>query len=711
MRQIFLEKGALAIKEVCEPSLDEYSVLISVSYSYMSVGSGLAAILDANQHLFFKNIPSKVKKIVELASQKGIDYTTSFIKDKLEDRTLVFGHSCSGTVLAIGAKVKAFRVGDLVACAGPGLANHADVVCVTEHLVAHIKNEKYIKTASLVGHGTMALQSIRRASLQLGESIVIFGLDSFGQIAMRLAKINGAKVIGIDAIQERLAYSQQAGFNHVYSFERDNIEHVINGMTAHKGVDCVIISPDCADETILEKAAKIVRRKGRIIIAGNKKFALQQHDAYQKEVDILFSLSYGPGRHDPSYEYQGHDYPYSFVRWTENRNMEFFVHLIESEQIELNDLVASEIPAEQIDTCVKEIKKKKLVGLIVDFTKNKKDHQQASAIKIIPAQVAHCKDEISIGIIGIGRFAKNTLWPIVKNMRNVTIDTVLDEDIAKVMRAKKIFKKSTVCVGSAITLLRSTCNVVFISPSIDISVDDVIALLDAGKAVFVAHALAFNQEDLDKLQHYLDTHPSALFCIGYHRRFSPLIIKIKAAVQHRNTPLMITYRLNTSSADEQEKIHTQWKHGKMIAQGSHIFDLFNFIIDAKPMSISVDSVKAASHDIYQADNFACQLTYNDGSIATLLLTSIASAESGIERMEIFFDAKTIVMEDYMLLKGYNVSADFSERLPIADNGYEQLIINFIGLLKGENKKLQLKELDVACAKLSFMADKMIFKDV
>ena len=187
MRQIFLEKGELAIKEVCEPSMDDYSVLISVSYSYLSAGNGLKSLLESSQNIFFQNIPNKVKKIIDLVSNKGLSQTASVIKEKLNNRTFVFGHSCSGTVLAIGKKVRNFKVGDLVACAGSGFAAHADVVCVPENLVVHVKNESLLKQSSLIGLGAMALQSVRRASLQIGETVAVLGLDTVGQLIMRLA--------------------------------------------------------------------------------------------------------------------------------------------------------------------------------------------------------------------------------------------------------------------------------------------------------------------------------------------------------------------------------------------------------------------------------------------------------------------------------------------------------------------------------------------
>lgn len=710
MRQLFLEKGALAIKEVCEPSLDDYSVLISVSYSYMSVGAGLASMLDADQHLFFKNIPTKVKKIVELASHKGIDYTASYIKNKMNERIAAFGHSCSGTVLGVGQKVKNFRVGDLVACAGPGLANHADVVCVPENLVVRIKNEELLKSASLVGLGAMALQSIRRASLELGESVAIIGLDSFGQLAMRLASLNGAQVIGIDSSLDRLEYCQNIGFNAVYSFEKDNIEQSINTLTEAKGLDCIIISPESICEDIVNKALKLIRKKGRIVIAGNQQVSLSHQDPYQKEVDILFSLSYGPGRHDPNYEYKGLDYPYSYIRWTENRNMEFFVKLIESRRLQIDDMVNNEVSVETVTSSLQEMRAKNWIGVVVNFMRDKKIKQREdNGVKVIPAHVSTIKDDIIVSIVGFGNFSKNVLLPVLKNMRNVEIDTVLDEDVTSVMRARKSLKKSTVCVGNFLSILRSKAHVIFVSPSVEITVDEMIQCFDAGKALFIAHPLTFSSSDLDVLERYMEKNKTANLCVGLYRPFSPLIQKIKEEVKKRSSPLVINYRLNLGDLHDYEKIHAQWRAGKTVIEGSHIFDLFMHLTEAKPISISIDSLRASSQSqLYPTDNFIVQLAFNDGSICSLTVTCLGNAEAGHERMEVFYDAKTVIMEDFFYVRGFGVDLVLNERLKISNNGYQELLLKFFASLRsGKNTSIIPCKRIIDVARLALAADSMI----
>lgn len=707
MRQVFLEKGTLAIKEVCQPSLDDYSVLISVSYSFMSMGTGLASILNANQNLFFNNIPQRVKKIIEIASQRGIDYAATAIKDRLAGNAFVFGHSCSGTVLALGKKVQKFRVGDLVACAGPGLANHADIVCVPESLVVRVNKEESLKASCLTGIGAMALQSVRRAELQLGESVAVFGLDVIGQLMMRLAKKSGCNVIGIDAHDERLAYTQKIGNTAVYDFVRDNLEQSISLFTDAYGIDCVIISPDCIDERVLEYALKITRKKGRIVIAGSHQINLPQQLAYQKEIDILFSLSYGPGRYDPVYEYQGNDYPYSYVRWTENRNMEFFASLLEDKSIPVQDLIEYEISLDALSTTFEEIRKQKHLGAVLNFASKKElihcPEKKDDEVLFTPAW----KNSLHVGVMGLGRFMRFTLMPVVKKHTNAEFALVVDQDITSVVRAKKQHPNTQILVGGPQLFYNCSANVIFISPAFDVTLDDIIALLERKKAIFLGRPLALTLQELQQLEEFFKKNPhlQSLLCVGFYRSFSPFVEKIKRVVKDRHSPLMISYRINLGALSPEERVHAQWKYGRVIAQGSHIFDLFFYLVDAKPASVSVDSIRPLHVGSFPTDNFIVQITFQDGSVCSLLFTSLGHSGIGNERMELFFDSKAIVLEDYQLLQGYGLPSSFNEKLRSPNNGYEMLLEQFLAGIQKEQPCIPMSiERIMHVARLSLAAD-------
>ena len=287
MRQLFIEKNHIAIKEVCEPLLDENLVLVSVNYSFISSGTESATISNASKNVFFTNIPQKIKKVLESLAANGFEGTQALVKGRLSGTVQSLGYSCSGTVVAVGSKVKSIRPGDFVACAGAGFANHADMVCVPENLVVLVK-ETILKEASLTTIGAIALQGIRRAQLQLGDRVCIIGLGLLGQISLQLAKLSGCSVIGIDLVDERLALAKELGATAVYKATDENIYNDIAFLTEHYGVDSTIITAASKSNSIIQQAMEVTRKKGKVILVGDVGLDLERAPFYQKEIDLLF---------------------------------------------------------------------------------------------------------------------------------------------------------------------------------------------------------------------------------------------------------------------------------------------------------------------------------------------------------------------------------------------------------------------------------------
>lgn len=684
MRQLFLEKGALSIKNVCEPALDDHSILVSVCYSFISSGTGLSNIINESHDLYLNSIPSKVKKIVEIITNHTFGFTTKPVKDKLYGRSLALDNSCSGIILAVGKEVKKFRVGDHVACAGIGLSNHADVVCIPENLAVRIKDESLLKSASLTAIGAIALQSIRRANLQLGESVCVFGLETLGQIALQLAKLSGCKVIGIDSNNERLTQTQKSGIKNVYNFSQDNIEQFVEIFTASRGIDCIIITPDCDQEDALQNAMKIVRKKGRIIITKNSNISLKKNFIEEKEIDILFSLSYGSNRTESFYEHKGIDFPYSYMRWTENRNMELFINLLENGQINLDFLTNDVFGLENISTAINKIQNGTSLGIVLNYLDNKENtkstmpcldnlNEQPKAINF--------KEKIKVGIVGVTEFTNSTLAPAISKLSHVQIDTIADKNIIHSLNLSKRYPGSRALNGGTKLFYNSDCNMLIISPSADVQVDEVLNLLKMGKAIFITKPFVLTFDDLNKLKSFFKDNPNSLFCMGFHRGFSPFIQKIKKTISNRYSPLMINYRINAGLIPGDQKMHNEWKPGRVIAQASHILDIFYYLTNSKPLTISVESIRPFNNNSFPTDNFNAVISFEDGSICSLSFTSMGHPNLGKERMELFFDSKSIVMDDFITLSGHGILPTFDEKVRYADLGYERLLNDFFDSVK------------------------------
>ena len=686
MRQVFLEKGTLAIKEVCEPELDDHSVLVSVYYSFVSVGSGLNRIINSHQGNF-NDIPTKVKKVIELVKKKGFDYTAMVVKDRLGEKISTLGHSCSGIVIATGKKVKKIRVGDLVACVGPGVANHADVVCVPENLVARVKDPDFIKESSLAGVGAIALQAVRRADLSLGETICIFGLETLGQMIGKLALLSGCKVIGIDKNYERLRLAEKLGMEVIESASEEAVEEAVKFSTSSFGSDCSIVTPDCFSEQEFEKALQVTRKKGRIVITGNTDSYIKKNLAYQKEIDILFSLSYGPGRFDESYESLGNDYPYAYVRWTENRNMQLFVDLIQDGKLDVNEFIKYEFDLAKIGDVTKSLKAKDCLGFILDYDPPKDFAYTEKKKKLFPGKskfIPAYKDSLNVCVIGVNQHTRLKLIPTISSIENVKINSVVDKSMSSSSNAARWLGARALSGGSDL-LLKGDSDVVVVGPTGELQVDDIIELLSLGKSVLATRPIVYNFDDLEKMKKLFTEKSDVFFSTAYYRSYSPFIQKIKGELIKRKSPLIANFRMNLGYIPKDQRISPQWRGGRVIAQASQAFNVFCYLTESQPLTISAEALRP-NEDDSPTDNFIATIAFEDGSICSLTFTSLGDHNLGKERLELSFDFKSIVMDDYLKLEGYGLTS-FNEKTKNPDLGYANFMRAFFDCARKRKKDI------------------------
>jgi len=686
MRQIFLEKGNAIVKEVCQPLLDEFSVLVSVHYSFISSGTEVATIQNSKKSTFFSNVPQKIKKVLESVASNGIEGTKALIRGKLKGNIQTLGYSCSGEVIAVGKQIKNIRSGDYVACAGAGLANHADMVSVPEHLVVKIGDKKHLKTASLTTIGSIALQGLRRARPQIGETVCVIGLGLLGQITVQLAKRSGCRVIGIDLMPERIELAQRLGASVALHAAQDEIKKEIDFLTAHHGVDSTIITAASESDAIVQQAMEVTRKKGRVVLVGDVGLNLQRSPFYKKEIDFLISCSYGPGRYDNKYEREGKDYPYAFVRWTENRNMSAFVDLIERGQIDIDSLIAHEVSLADIGKAYELLKCQKGLGVILNYHQKEltKDSEHTKSgtrrgdnITFKPAT----RSATRVGIVGAGGFAKVKLMPIVSKLDGVTINAVVDADVSNAMNASKLYGGAKALVNDEQLFDKDLVDAVVIASPHKFHCSQIINAMRNGKAVFCEKPMVTDFDQLQKLMTFLSTQSSVPLCVDFNRSFAPYIQKIKRVIKKRATPLVIQYRMNAGYIPADHWVQTEVGAGRIIGEACHIFDLFCFLTESKPSSVSVESINPVQDDLFPTDNFSAQISFRDGSICSLLYTALGDARLGKERMEVFFDGKSIVMDDYKELLGFGLPRSFNEKTRSPDKGHAQLLKTFFGSIQ------------------------------
>ena len=678
MRQLFLEKGLLKIREVSKPLLDDYFVLVETRYSFIPSGEELARLLQSYNKNFLCDAHNKISKLIDLILQQGGTHARNVLKDNLKGHIVPLGHSCSGRVIAVGRKVKKVSIGDYVACAGHSFANHAEIVCVPEQLLVRLSHEKFLKEASLTGVGTIAMHSIRRANISLGETVCVFGANSLGVILAKLASISGAQVIVLDSSREKLKSAREIGIELTYHLKDDEIQSQVDQITQSYGVDCSFVCPDCLLDDEINLAIDITRKRGRIVFVGERSVILRHDRIQHKEIDMVFALAYGPGRYDVEYEYKGQDYPYPYVRWTENRNMKSFVNLLEDGCLKVDTLVGFEAEFSKFDSVLYQRIQDEGKGVIVSYCPTGscyKDKEEENKKMFIAARKDKTED-LNVTFFGATRSTKLSVLPVVNTIKGVKIHKIIDRDISYALNAAKMYQGAVALAGDPELFSDDPAtDVIYVSSNHLVNIEHVVKALQNGKAVFLQKPFPMTDEELLRLERCLDSG-CCNFKVGFSRRYAPFMQKIKQYIDKRNNPLMIQYRLNLGALDDHETLDKRPLHGNIIDKASHVFDLFCFLTGSKPVAVSAETLSAGSENVFSGDNFIVQISMDDGSLCSLSMTSLGHQKNGIERMEVHYDNKTIVMEDFIRLTGYGLPKSFDEVVRIPDKGREASIYSF-----------------------------------
>jgi len=716
MRHVFLNKKTERVKKIARPLLGDYTVFIAVYYMFLDSREQIkkvAKVAKVEEQLF-ENVPFKVKNLLTYIAAKTEQ------EKKQTQNVPIYRNSCSGYVIAVGKKVTKVRPGDLVACITIG-QHYIDLICSPEHLVAKVSKKEYLRDASITGLGTIALQIIRRASLVLGEKICVVGLGIIGQLVIQLGKLAGCFVIGVD--QELTAIEQAKNFStDVVLHTTDNLEQEIAYLTENHGVDAIIITESVPYQLIKQQVPHFIRKKGRIIVVEQVDTHFIDNLLQKKEVDVLMTGSCEAGCGDSVYKQQNFDYHYSGVRWTEQKNMQMIVSLIEQKKLNVKQLITKEVTVDTIDQVYNQLASKKGSGVIFHYQQDEYTFlpEQSNVPESIDANnyaitknsirfVPATKSVLRIGLIGVGKFARDKLIPILSDKKDVTINAIVDVDGNHAAHTSRLYGAAKTCIYDDDLFQEDIVDVVMIASPHKYHADQACKALQQGKAVFVEKPMVVNFEQLRQMRSLLQQQEQSLpFCVDYNRSFAPFIKKIKRVVQERRAPLMMQYRINAGRIPQAHWIQTDIGAGRIIGEACHIIDLFCFLTEAEPVSVSVESLHASRDDIFPTDNFCAQIRFDDGSLCSLFYSALGHSQVSKEYMEVFFDSKTIIMDNYKSLHGFGLPPWFDEVASWADEGHKALIDLFFDALKRDVfvPPISFSRLDIV-AYLTLIIDQLV----
>lgn len=647
MKQILqsFKTGEMWLAEVPAPLCRAKGVVVRTSASFVSAGTERMLAEFAKKGLVGKalQMPDQVRKVVRKMKTEGLFATLEKVQAKL-DQPIPLGYSSAGVVVEVGRDSGDLKIGDRVACGGAGFANHAEFNYVPRNLVAKIPDGVSFEDASCATVGAIALQGVRQCEVRLGESVAVIGLGLMGILAAQMLKAGGCRVIGFDPNSARCALARELGCDR--AVDANLADEAMNFSEGH-GVDAVLITAATHSDEPVTVAAEICRKKGRVVATGLVGMNLPRDSYYKKEVDFRLSCSYGPGRYDPVYEEQGVDYPFGYVRWTEQRNMAAFLRLVADGKVTPSRLVTHRFGFDDALDAYQVLlgmRKEPYLGIVLgygDADGVRCGDAEKSISRRVDFMAVPREGKVGVSFIGAGNFAKAVLLPTLKKVGDVSLRVV---STATGMSAADTAKKhgfAAAATDQGEALRDAETDLVFVTTRHDMHAMQVKAALDAGKYVFTEKPLAISEEQFAALP------ASDKVMVGFNRRFSPHARLIKDYFAKRTLPLVMHYRVNAGSIPRDVWIQDPAVGGgRMIGEGCHFIDFMSHVCGAPVVKVQAMCVQTANAAETPEDSVSVNLQFADGSVGTLEYVAHGDTALPKETCEIHGDGSTAVMDNF-----------------------------------------------------------------
>lgn len=690
-----LNNGEIVVQEVSAPIVGMGMVLVKNHNSLISAGTEGSTVNSARKSLIgkAKEKPQQVKQVLDVISQQGPVQAYRAVAKKLEAYSPM-GYSSAGDVIGVGDSVTEFKVGDYVACAGVGYANHAEIVAVPVNLCVKLNKNADLKNAAYNTLGSIAMQSVRQADLRLGESCAVIGLGLLGQLTCLILKASGVRVVGIDvnAAAVETAAAQCADLAMLRN--TPGIEDSISDFTGGLGVDAVIIAAATDSTDPINFAGAIARKKGKVVILGAVPLSFDRDPYwYRKELELKMSCSYGPGRYDLNYEEKGIDYPPTYVRWTEKRNMESFQRLLADDKIDIEYLTTHEFDLVDAPKAYDMIvnKTEPYLGIIIKYDTNKPVEKDKKIIVSHPTP----EREINIAFIGAGSYAQGNLLPNLPEWNNITRKGVLTNTGTTSKRVAERFHFEY-CTSKEDDIIKSeSVNTVFIATRHDSHAEYVIKSLSAGKHVFVEKPLCLTREELDKITEIKAATPDKQLCVGFNRRFSPLSVFLRKRIG--TGPMTMVYRVNAGKIPGDTWIQDmELGGGRIIGEACHFIDYLTWLNGSLPVSVYANALPDPEA---RNDTVNINISFKNGSTGVVAYYANGPKSMPKEYVEVFRAGASGVIDNFKKAAFYG-RKKMKKSLLNQDKGQKQMVEGFLQSIH-EGKALITFEEIAAVTKASF----------
>jgi predicted dehydrogenase/threonine dehydrogenase-like Zn-dependent dehydrogenase len=690
MRQILQHPatGEVELAEVPCPLVKPGHVLLRTTRSLISPGTERMLLDFGKAGLIQKarQQPDKLRAVLDKVRTDGMIPTLKAVRHKL-DQPLPLGYCNVGVVLETGAGVSGFQIGDRLASNG----KHAEVVSVPVNLCARVPDDVSDENAAFTVVGAIALQGVRLLQPTMGETIVVTGLGLIGQLAVRLLRANGCRVLGIDPDPVRAELARSAGAETVHLDTGQDSVVAATRFSRGRGVDGVLITATTRSSEPLRQAARMCRMRGRIVLVGVTGLELSRDDFYKKEISFQVSCSYGPGRYDASYEEKGHDYPVGYVRWTEQRNFEAILDLMADRRLGVATLVSHRLPLDRAEAAYEVVAgKQPSLGIIIEYPSPQVKADAAlrsshTMLRIeLPARPSTA--EPAVAFVGAGNHAAGVLIPAFKRAGARLVTVASASGVAAIHAGRKFGFYEASTEASAV-VRDAVVDAVVIATRHDSHAALVVQALEAGKPVFVEKPLCLTLDELAAVEDAYARAPRPLLMVGFNRRFAPHVQRIRALIAETG-PRSFVMTVNAGTL-----VRDHWTRdreiggGRIVGEACHFIDLLRYLAGSPIASSGRIGQLAAD------DTVTLNLTFEDGSIGTVHYFANGSRAFAKERLEVFAGGRVLQLDNFRTLKGFGVRGFRRSALWRQDKGHQACAAAFLTAVRtGEPSPIPFEEI-------------------
>ena len=703
MKQV-LRKGLkeIVVDEVPDPTVTAHHVLVRPLYSLISSGTETASIHQDGVLREVADNPSHIRKVLDVMKNVGPVRALKEVNAKFSEYA-VLGYSGAGVVADKHPTVTDLEIGDRVAYGGEG-TGHGETIITGRHLVARIPDAVPFDHACFTTLGSIALNAVRTANIGVGDVVAIIGQGLVGQLVAQLVRVQGGVAMAIDLKTDRVDLAKRLGAD--YAIAGPNVAEIVLAITEGRGADAVIIAAAADSSAPAKLALRLCRERGRITVVGAVEMSFPWDEMYRKEIQLFMSRAYGPGSYDPAYEQQGRDYPFAYVRWTENRNMEEFLRLVARNRVQLQPLITHEFDLEDAPRAYQTIldAASNSLAVLLRYPAASSDEPVAAFKPLRKVSVARRVDEradLRLALVGAGNLARWEYLPVIKKLPNASLRAVYSSSGARGKSYAMRFGAAYCCSDYDEILRDAEISAVMILSRNQHHAQQALAALEAGKHVFVEKPMAITEAECVALCRAVEATGSQL-AVGFNRRFSPFYIEQKKQLAGRVAPAVINCRVNSPGISGSYWMAAPAAGGAIVGEACHFVDLMSWLLESEPVSVTAYSLPTGKQEPIGENNLVASFRFDDGSIGNLTYCTVGSKTSAGERVEAFAQGVGVVVENFKRLK---IQGGIERRKShlFAEKGYRAQIESFAASVrKGERTAVTARDgarATIACLRM------------